>query len=90
MVEILSWLYLGHNYRGHKGIYFLTINGRRRTKLSHQHCSEFQLHFSIMLTFSLQLPGTACGHMHSASGAASTVRVRTERVKRQSHRTCRA
>lgn len=51
MIEIFSLLYLGHNYRGHKGIYFLTINGRPRRKLSHQRCYKFQLFLKLCLCF---------------------------------------
>lgn len=62
MIENVSPLYLGCNYRGRKGIYFLAINGRPRRKLSHQRCSKFQLVVSIMFMFSLPLSGTARGH----------------------------
>lgn len=61
MIENVSPLYLGRNYRGRKGIYFLAINGRPRRKRSHQRCSKFQLVFSIMFMFSLPLSGTARG-----------------------------
>lgn len=64
MIEIFSPLYFGHNYRRHKGIYFLTINGRPRRKLSHQHRYKFQLFLPIMFMLSLQLSGTACGYLH--------------------------
>lgn len=67
MIDIFSHLYSGHNYRGHKGAYFLMINGRPRRKLSHQRCYKFQLLFSMMFMFSSQLSVSAREHTHSAS-----------------------
>lgn len=65
MTENFFQLYLGHNYRDCKSIYFLAINGGPRRKLSHQRRYKFQLLFSIMCMFSLELTGAARGHSAS-------------------------
>lgn len=65
MIENFFQLYIDHNYRGCESIYFLAINGRPRRKLSHRCCYKFQLFFSIMGMFSLELTGAARGHSAS-------------------------